>query len=509
VTTPRPSVLKTITLASTMLGAGVGFAMPAYAQTAIPVVNDTAIPDRTQDLPPSETPETSNAPVDLYSPSIVPPRAMPAPAPVQNFGFGERDLVPNLVDRVGKAVVNIIVTTDDGQTTSEGQGSGFIIDPSGVVVTNYHVIEGGDHIEIQFNNGESYPASIVGTDAETDLAVVQIEADRRFKSVNFHKGQPIRIGQWVVAIGNPFGIGQSTSLGVISAIGRERVDSGAYVDYIQTDATINRGNSGGPLFNLDGDVIGVNSAIYSPTGASVGIAFVIPHYTARDIVRAIRNDGKVRRGWLGVGLRTAEYDRGQGVYQSGATINNIVPGSPAQIYGLEVDDVILNINGETVRDSIAATRVIGALRPGDVATFTYERGEETFALDLSIAERPEKNIVEENVSGAASGANPAPRPQEAVGSGLSLVDLSSSFRNSIGMRSDQVGVYVENVTPGSPAARKGFKSDMVILEADNEPVASVQAFRSKLAQAKKNGSSSLFLKVRLQNGSENFVSLPI
>ena len=503
-TTRRPSILKTIML----MGSALSFAVTAAAQTAIQAVNDAAVQDRKEaDLPPREVPYDPI--VELNSVVAVPQRVNPTPPTTQNFGYGNRDLVPNLVDRVGKAVVNIIVTTDDGQTTSEGQGSGFIIDPAGVVVTNYHVIEGGDQIEIQFNNGESYPASIVGTDAETDLAVLQIEADRTFKFVKFHKGQPIRIGQWVVAIGNPFGIGQSTSVGVISAIGRERVDSGAYVDYIQTDATINRGNSGGPLFNLDGDVIGVNSAIYSPTGASVGIAFVIPHYTARDIVRAIRDDGKVRRGWLGVGLRTAEYDRGEGVFQSGATINNIVPGSPAQIYGLMVDDVILNINGETVRDSIEATRVVGKLRPGDVATFTYERGEEVFSLDLSISERPDKDEVEENVAAVTSGEVPAARPEESVGSGLSLVDLSSSFRNSIGMRSDQVGVYVENVTPDSPAARKGFKANMVILEIDNEPVASVQTFKYKLDQAKQNGQSSLYLKVRLQNGSENFVSLPI
>ena len=507
-TTLRPSILKTIMLAGTTLATGVSLCVSASAQSPVSAINTQPAKDRTEaDLPPREIPY--NPIIELDTAVSVPERVNPLPTIDQSFGYGNRDLVPNLVDRVSMAVVNIIVTTDDGQTTSEGQGSGFIIDPSGVVVTNYHVIEGGDQIEIQFNNGESYPASIVGTDEETDLAVVQIEADRTFKSVNFYKGKPIRIGQWVVAIGNPFGIGQSTSVGVISAIGREQVASGAYVDYIQTDATINRGNSGGPLFNLDGNVIGVNSAIYSPTGASVGIAFVIPHYTARDIVQAIRNDGRVRRGWLGVGLRTAEYDRGEGVYQSGATINNVVPGSPAQVYGLMVDDVILNINGEAVRDSIEATRVIGKLRPGDVATFTYERGEETFALDLSIAERPEKDVVEEATAGAVSGEAPAPRPQESVGSGLSLVDLSSSFRNSIGMRSDQVGVYVENVSPGSPAERKGFKPNMVILEADNEPMASVQAFKSKMEEAQRNGQSSLYLKVRLQNGSENFVSLPV
>jgi len=215
--------------------------------------------------------------------------------------------IANLVDRVSPSVVNIVVTTENGETTSEGQGSGFIITDDLEVVTNYHVIEGGTNIDIEFNDGRSYPAKILGTDEETDLALLQIQTDEKIPHVNFHQPRDLRIGDWVVAIGNPFGIGQSTSLGVISAIGREKVDSGSYVDYIQTDATINRGNSGGPLFNLNGDVVGVNSAIYSPTGASVGIAFVIPHHTAERIVTSLRENGRVRRGYLGAGLRTAEY----------------------------------------------------------------------------------------------------------------------------------------------------------------------------------------------------------
>ena len=294
--------------------------------------------------------------------------------------------ISDLVDKVSPSVVNIIVTTDTGETTSEGQGSGFIISNQLEVVTNYHVIDGGTHIEIEFNDGRKYPASIIGTDEETDLALLKIETTERIPNVNFHKDNNVRIGDWVVAIGNPFGIGQSTSLGVISAIGRERVDSGSYVDYIQTDATINRGNSGGPLFNLNGEVVGVNSAIYSPTGASVGIAFVIPHGTAENVVNAIRQDGRVRRGYLGAGLRTATFEeQGRpGVFKAGATINNIVPGSPAEKYGLQVDDIILRIDDQPTRNSVEATRVIAGIRPGDVAKFIYERGEKTYALNVSI-----------------------------------------------------------------------------------------------------------------------------
>lgn len=427
------------------------------------------------------------------------------PAPI----FGG-DHIANLVEHVSPSVVNVIVRTEDGQTTSEGQGSGFIIGSDGTTVTNYHVIEGGSSISVEFNDGRKYPATIIGTDEETDLAVLKIESDKTFPKVDFHNGEDMRIGDWVVAIGNPFGIGQSTSFGVISAIGRSRVESGSYVDYIQTDATINRGNSGGPLFNPVGDVIGVNSAIYSPTGASVGIAFAIPHYTAADIVGTIIRDGEVRRGWLGVGFRTAEYDDGVSVYKSGASINNIVPGGPAEQAGLRVDDIILNINDQTVRNATEATRVIGRLSPGDQATFIFERNEEYLTQSVIIDERPEKKVVENTVRGTVT----APPPPAATsgsgeGTGLSLVDLSASFRDAIGMRPDQVGVYVESVAPGSAAARKGFQADMVILESDGRPVASVRLFNQIISQTRQSGKSDVLIGVRLSNGGESYVSLPL
>ena len=352
---------KTKTIVGTTVLIAAAISAPAYAQdTVIPVINGAPAAPQIQayePLRPQTNPALPLAPEMEVTPlpEGTVPTTLPAPiqsAPIQSAPIQARPLqitpapqtatlsaptnlykapitslpsIADLVDRVSPSVVNIIVTTDTGETTSEGQGSGFIISPQKEVVTNYHVIDGGTNIEIEFNNGEKYPASIIGTDEETDLALLRLETDKTFPHVKFQSGPKTRIGDWVVAIGNPFGIGQSTSLGVISAIGRSRVDSGSYVDYIQTDATINRGNSGGPLFNLDGDVVGVNSAIYSPTGASVGIAFVIPHATAEDIIDSIRSDGKVRRGYLGAGLRTAtfEMENRPGVYKSGATINNV------------------------------------------------------------------------------------------------------------------------------------------------------------------------------------------
>lgn len=424
--------------------------------------------------------------------------------------------IANLVERVSPSVVNIIVTTETGETTSEGQGSGFIISDKLEVVTNYHVIEGGTNIDIEFNDGRSYPARILGTDEETDLALLEIQTDEKIPHVNFHQEEDLRIGDWVVAIGNPFGIGQSTSLGVISAIGREKVDSGSYVDYIQTDATINRGNSGGPLFDLDGNVVGVNSAIYSPTGASVGIAFVIPHQTAERIITQLRENGRVRRGYLGAGLRTAEYSvEGQpGFFKGGATINDILPGSPAEIYGLQVDDIILDINGQVVKNSVEATRAIGAITPGEVAKFIYERDEKTYSLDVQIGERPEKYEIRK-ASAAAQGLPPPPPPEDKskpkvnIDTGLHVLDISAEFRSAIKMRSDQVGIYVEAVDPGSVAEQAGFKLGMVLMEADGIPIAEVAKWKSIILNAKAAQQDGIIVLVRLKDGRETMMVLPL
>ena len=435
---------------------------------------------------------------------------------LMNMPINALPSIANLVDRVSPSVVNIVVTTDTGETTSEGQGSGFIISDKLEVVTNYHVIEGGTNIEIEFNDGRRYDAKILGTDEETDLALLQIQTTDKIPHVNFHQPRNLRIGDWVVAIGNPFGIGQSTSLGVISAIGREKVDSGSYVDYIQTDATINRGNSGGPLFNLNGDVVGVNSAIYSPTGASVGIAFVIPHHTAERIITALRKDGRVRRGYLGAGLRTAEYsvEGAPGFFKGGATVNDVLPGSPADVYGLQVDDIILDINGTVVKNSVEATRAVAAISPGEVVKFIYERDEKPYSLDVQIGERPEKYEIRK-ASAEVQGLPPPPPPEDKakpkvnIDTGIHVLDISAEFRSAINMRTDQVGVYVEAVDPGTPAEEAGFKLGMVLMEADGQPVAEVAKWKSIVLNAKEAQQDGVVVNVRLKDGRESYMVLPL
>ena len=428
----------------------------------------------------------------------------------------------DLIEHVAPAVVNIKVLTGGraagrpGEDMTEGQGSGFVITEDGKVVTNYHVIEGGDKITVEFGNGEKFAAKVIGEDEETDLALLQIAEKRKYQYVEFYHGRPVRIGDWVLAIGNPFGIGQSSSVGIISAIGRERVDSGSFVDYMQTDATVNRGNSGGPLFNLQGQVVGVNSAIYSPTGASVGIAFAIPHFLAEEIVGELIQNGKINRGFLGVGLREAVFEQEGVYYKGGATIEFIGAGSPADKAGMKVEDIILKVNDTEVRNATQATRAIARLRVGERARFQIERDEKIQEFVAIIAERPtdeneRKRAAGQKPSSGTTSVSTAPPPNAGSmnNTGLSLVDLSATFRDAIGMRRDRVGVYVDAVAPGSNAARKGLKSGMVILEADGKPVASVSAFRLLVQRLQKSGQRSLVLLVRTINGSETYTSISL
>ncbi|MCF6220938.1 MAG: trypsin-like peptidase domain-containing protein [Robiginitomaculum sp.] len=454
--------------------------------------------------------------------------AVPISSSAKPLGMPNEQGLPkslaDLIEHVSPAVVNIRVITGGyaanrpREDATEGQGSGFIVTSDGKIVTNFHVIEGGDKITVDFANGEEFEAKIIGTDHETDIAVIQIQAKRNFDYVGFYHGPEVRIGDWVLAIGNPFGIGQSSSVGIISATLRKRVESGSYVDYLQTDATVNRGNSGGPLFNFKGEVIGVNSAIFSPTGASVGIAFAVPHTLAEEIVADIIKYGKVKRGFLGAALREAEYTQNGAVYKGGATINSIGAGTPAEISGLQVEDVILRINNTVVRNAVEATRAIGKLRAGDIAIFEIERGDTIIpgGVRVNIAERPDNKdkltIATGNTGGAvapSAAAPAAPKANSMYNTGLSLVDLGATFRESIGMRVDQVGVYVDSVALGSNAARKGIKSGMVILEADGKPVASVRAFGELVRKAQEKGQRSLVVKIRTLNASEHYTSISL
>lgn len=308
--------------------------------------------------------------------------------------------IADLVEKVSPSVVNITVSYGSNSPQLFGYGSGFIISARKEVITNFHLIDNVDKIEIELNDGKIYPASIIGADAETDLALLRLETNISIPYLSLAENKRNRVGDWVFAIGNPYGMGQSVSLGIISAIGRAREDGGSYIDYIQTDTSINKGNSGGPLFNLRGEVIGVNSAIYSPTGANIGIAFVIPLKVVMNVITGLRNDGRMKRGYIGVILKTEEFqvEDENPIYSLnsvyGATIKKIVPNSPSHFYGLMEKDIILDINGSTIRNSTQATRAIGALKPGEFANLIIRRKNKTYKFEIMIGERPNKGELE-------------------------------------------------------------------------------------------------------------------
>ena len=262
-----------------------------------------------------------------------------------------------------------------------GSGSGFIIDSTGVVVTNGHVVGNATRVIVKLHDGTELAARLAGLDEAVDIAVLRIEAGRPLTAVPFGSSARLRVGQWVMAAGNPFGLGGSVTSGIVSALGRD-IGAGPFDDFIQTDAPINPGNSGGPLFNLDGEVIGINTAIYSPSGTNAGIGFAVPSDLARPAVEQLLRDGRVERGWLGVGL---DYPQEEG---RGALVTGVLPGSPAARSGIRRGDVIVSLNGERVAGSRQLIRGVATLPPGQSIRIGVRRGGRTLDLTVQIARRP-------------------------------------------------------------------------------------------------------------------------
>jgi serine protease Do len=338
-------------------------------------------------------------------------------------------------------------------------GSGFVIDPEGVVVTNNHVIEGADSIEVAFPDGRTFDARVVGRDPATDLAVLRVSSDAPLPHVPFGDSDAARVGDWVVAIGNPFGLGQTLTVGVISARNRD-IRSGSYDDFIQTDAAINRGNSGGPLFNLEGEVIGVNSAILSPTGGSVGIGFSIPSQLAVSIVDQLLSYGETRRGWLGVNIQrvSPEIAETYGLPAArGAIVIRVTEDSPAETAGLEPGDLILSYDGRDVTDDRYLTRMVADTEIGRRVAIEYLRERELMIATVAIERLQESG---EDAAFESEG------PPEAAGSfntslGITVAPLDLEARRRYGAPEDAEGVLVTYVEPGSDAAGKVRVGDVI------------------------------------------------
>ncbi|MGQ0486020.1 MAG: Do family serine endopeptidase [Hyphomicrobiales bacterium] len=367
------------------------------------------------------------------------------------------------------------------------QGSGFIISADGYAVTNNHVVRNAQEVSVKLKDGEEFQAEVIGTDPKTDLALIKIKSDKTFQFVQFSQTEP-RVGDWVMAVGNPFGLGGTVTTGIISARGRD-IGSGPYDDFLQIDASINHGNSGGPAFNLEGEVIGINTAIFSPSGGSVGIGFAIPASTAQDVIASLKENGAVTRGWLGVQIQPVTEDIAEGLGLSeakGAVVSGVTEDSPALQAGLKAGDTIVKLDGREVTDARDLARKVARIAPGKAVPVTIVRDGKTVELAVKIGVMPDDpkmagtKSTDEKTSLTALGIELAPAP-------------------------DGAGVQITGVTPGSPAADRGLKAGDVILEVAgrevNEP--------GDVKDALQDGARKRVLMLVRSGDSQRFVALPM
>ncbi|HUZ75248.1 MAG TPA: DegQ family serine endoprotease [Stellaceae bacterium] len=386
-------------------------------------------------------------------------------------------------------------------------GSGFIIDPSGLVVTNNHVIADADQITVTLQDNTNFKAEVVGRDTEIDVALLRIKAPKPLPFVKFGDSDKVRIGDWVLAIGNPFGLGGTVTAGILSARSRE-IDAGPYDDFLQTDAAINRGNSGGPLLNMDGEVIGINTAIYSPSGGSIGIGFALPSNMARPVIEQIRLYGHARRGWLGINIQsvTDEIAESLGLDKPrGALIAGVKDGGPAQVAGIRPGDVILDFDGKPVTDMRRLPRIVAETPINKKVKVTLWRKRKEVRVEVTVGElkeEPQPAILPQK-------QQTPPAPTDAVKVlGLSLADLTPDLRNRFGLAADAAGVVVMGVDAKSQTAEKGVRVGDVIVEVAQEEVRSVGQVGSIIDAAKKAGRKSVLLLVDRQ-GDLRFVAVRI
>ncbi len=372
------------------------------------------------------------------------------------------------------------------------EGSGFFISPDGYLVTNNHVVDHAKSLEIKTTDGDTYKAKIVGVDPKTDLALLKVKGRTDFPYVAFAKTSP-RIGDWVVAMGNPFGLGGTVTAGIVSARGRD-IGSGPYDDYIQIDAPVNKGNSGGPTFNLKGEVVGVNTAIYSPSGGSVGIAFDIPSQTAKSITDQLKSKGSVTRGWMGVSIQPVTHDIADSLRlkeATGALIDEPQEGSPAEKAGLKSEDVVVAVDGNPVKDARDLARKIAAYAPGTTVKLAVMRHGTQRTFDVKLAPYPDEKSMADNASG-----------QGEPKLGLTLAPASDVA--GAGSR----GVVVTNVDPDGAAADKGVQQGDVILDVGGNAVSSPHDVKAALDKASQDGQHAILMRLKTAQGAR-FVAIPI
>jgi serine protease Do len=468
------------------------------------------------------------APALPNSPLRTAPRLLPGN---QQFSFAD------LVERVSPAVVSVQVDVergmqpgampeipapfrdffrrfDDGSGSngnrrnfgsprtfrSQAAGSGFIVDAAGYVVTNNHVVESARRITVKLSDQRELEAKLIGADKDTDVALLKVEATN-LPTVALGDDRRLRVGDWVVAVGNPFGLGGTVTAGIVSSIGRD-IGNGPYTDYIQIDAPINRGNSGGPTFDSSGRVVGMNTAIYSPSGGSVGIGFAVPATTIQAIVDQLKATGSVNRGWLGVQIQdfTPELASSMNLQDTkGAIVAEVVDDSPAQRAGFAQGDVVVAVNGTEVGDSRALTRQVAGLLSGQTATFTVLRDGARRTLTATIERRDPDRLA------SAGGDTPSAQPSSL---GMSLMPINPSLRRQYELDDSVSGVFIASVEPDSEAARKGLQAGDVITRVGSQPVRLPSDVSRGIDEAERAGRESVLMLVA-NNDGERFVALRI
>jgi serine protease Do len=393
------------------------------------------------------------------------------------------------------------------QRRSNSLGSGFVIDPSGIVVTNNHVIGDANDISVIFPDGTRLKAEILGKDSKVDLAVLKVKSDKPLKAVKFGDSDVLRPGDWVMAIGNPFGLGGSVTAGIVSARGRN-IESGPYDNYIQTDTAINKGNSGGPLFNMNGEVIGINTAILSPTGGSVGIGFAVPASTAGPIIDQLREFGETRRGWLGVRIQNVDDATAEALglgSPRGALIAGVDDKGPGRPAGLEVGDVITRFDGKEVKESRDLPRIVASTPVGKKVDVTIVRKgkEEVKSVTLGRLEDGEK----QQASLTPPSTDTPTATRQALG--LNMSSINEELRRRFSLKDDLKGVVITRVDPNSTASDKRIQAGEVIVEVGQEPVSTPADVTKRIDALKSEGRKSALLLVANAQGEVRFVALSI
>jgi len=380
---------------------------------------------------------------------------------------------------------------------SMSQGSGFFISADGYVVTNNHVVSNAKTVEVTTDDGKSYQAKVIGSDAKTDLALLKVDGRSDFAHVPLTDTKP-RIGDWVIAVGNPFGLGGTVTAGIVSANGRD-IGSGPYDDFIQIDAPVNRGNSGGPAFDSSGNVIGVTTAIFSPSGGSVGIGFAIPADTVKNVVTQLKEHGNVTRAWIGVQIQPVSKEIADSLGMTtaeGALVAEPQPDAPAAKAGIKAGDVIVSVNGQTVKDARGLARMVAALRPDSTAEFGIMRDGAKQTVSITLARYPDDGQM----------ARRSRDRRGELGSERGALGLTLAPADSVA-GAEGKGVVVTEVRPGGPAAERGFRSGDVILEVAGKPVSTPNDVRKAMADARKDGKKTVLMRVK-SGEATRFVAVP-